>query len=114
VNETYEISSVTLVMRPTAGNSIREGLAALMSSTTYLAYTQKANTVITTIHMDGSNKPYATVVIKYPLSSTDEITKTGLSSCEPKTSCEPLLPHRPENGDPTYDLKWRRVARGEE
>jgi hypothetical protein len=99
VNETYEISSVTLVMRPTAGNSIQEGLIALMSSTTYLVYTQKANTVITTIHMDGSNKPYATVVIKYPLSSTDEITKNGSSSYEPKISSEYLLRHHPESGN---------------
>jgi hypothetical protein len=98
VNETYEISSVTLVMRPTVGNSIREGLAALMSSTTYLAYMQKANTVTTTTHMDGSNKPYAIVVIKFPLFFIDEITKTGLSSCEPKTSCERLLPRHQESG----------------
>jgi hypothetical protein len=104
VNETYEISSVTLVMRPTAGNSIQEGLAALMSSTTYLAYMQKANTVTTTIHTDGSNKPYATVVIKYPLSSTEETTKSGLSSCEPKTSCEHLLLHRQESGNDCFSI----------
>lgn len=103
MNETVEICSVVLDTKLIGDNNIPGVLTALMSFTRSLACTLKLSELRVTIPIDGSNKRYLIAEIGYQLSSIGGTTKSGSSSCGPKTSSERLLPRRVVSGDDTGD-----------